>query len=257
MSKEIAQDPESPAEEEPKAAPKKKVALLAGAALIVPSIALALALMAIPEESATPRFDGPYVGKLTPDQVQVNLGDQKERYFVFEHNIVFEAYSEGYYQARQENPLYLAYLKDALIGLATSKTPEQVYEVAYEPSFREEIRSTVEPLLFPVHVGLGQNPTDADPLSGLAPGRSAFRATFRHPFHEHVLQLDDELRTVRLEDGPSTSYTGQERDLAVYSADQEVVYLDMTGVERGFRGDVQVGVMGRVIGILKVDALLQ
>ncbi len=244
-------------EVEAPASGKKKVFLLGGGALIVPALAYALALMAVPKEVERPRFEGPFVKPMTEAKVQVNLGDQKDRFFVFEHNVVYEAYGEAYYAQRMADPLYLAYLKDALIGLAASKTAEQVYAVAYEPSFREEIRMIVDPLLFPVHVGAGQRASDPDPKSGLAPGTSIMRSTMRGAFHEHVIHLDDQQRTISIDDGPTVKYDGHEADLELYTEMQEVVYLDLRRVKRDFRGDLNVGVKGRAIRILKLDALIQ
>lgn len=236
---------------------KKKMLFLGGGALAVPALAYALALMAVPKPTALKLFNGPFVRPLTESQVQVNLGDEKDRFFVFEHNVVYESYNELYFEERMADPLYQAFLKDALIGLAASKTPEQVYEVAYEPSFREEVKLVVDPLLFPVHIGNGARVIDRDPSSGLARGSSIMRSTFRGPFYEHSVHIDDTQRTISIDDGPQVKYEGHEADLELYTENQELVYVDVRGIVRDFQGDVRVGVKGRVLSILKLDALLQ
>lgn len=246
-------------QEEPEKAPsgKKKAMLLVGGAVAVPALAFVLALMAVPGEKKIPKYLTGLVGPLTETKIQVNLGNQMERFFVFEHNVVYEAYEDTYYANRTSDPLYVAYLTDALIGLAASKSPDQVYELAYESAFREEIKGVVEPLLFPVHVGHGATPMEMDVESGLKPGQSSLLATFRGPFYEHVIRIDDDKREIQLDQGPVVKYEGDERDLVLYSEDEETVYVDVSEVVDGFRGEVQTGVMGRVLQILKKDTLIQ
>jgi len=253
--KDNEQEPQDGAEETPSG--KKKIMLLLGGAVAVPAAAFVLALMAVPSDVETPKFQTGLIGPLTEDRIQVNLGNEQERFFVFEYNVYYEAYDELYFTNRSADPVYRAFLKDALIGLAAAKTPEQVTEIAYEPAFREEIKNVVEPLLFPVHVGHGATPTTPDPKSGLAPGQSWLLATFRGPFHEHVIRLDDERREIQLDEGAVVEYEGDERDLVVYSEEDETVYVDVSNVVDGFRGEVRVGVMGRVLQILKEDTLIQ
>ena len=257
MAEENENEEEKQDETEEAPSGKKKILLLVGGAVAVPALAFVLALMAVPGEKVIPKFVTGLVGPLTEEKIQVNLGNEMERFFVFEHNVYYEAYDELYYTNRSMDPLYVAFLTDALIGLAASKTPDQVYEIAYEPAFREEIKSVVEPLLFPVHIGHGALPTDMDPESGLAPGLSWLLATFRGPFHEHVIRIDDDRREIQLDEGPVVKYEGDERDLVLYSENDEIVYVDVSSVVDDFKGEVHTGVMGRVLQILKKDTLLQ
>lgn len=257
MAEEQENEEEPKDESEQTPSPKKKALLLVGGAVAVPALAFALALMAVPGERKVPKYLTGLVGPLTEAKIQVNLGNQMERFFVFEHNVVYEAYEDTYYGNRTSDPLYVAYLTDALIGLAASKSPDQVYEIAYESAFREEIKNVVEPLLFPVHVGHGSALTETDPESGLKPGLSWLLATFRGPFYEHVIRIDDDKREIQLDQGPVVKYEGDERDLVLYSENEETVYVDVSEVVDGFRGEVQTGVMGRVLQILKKDTLIQ
>jgi len=52
-------------------------------------------------------------------------------------------------------------------------------------------------------------------------------------------------------------FDGDETDLEVPTADETVLFLDVTGVEEDFLGEVQVGVMGRVRRILWNEVLIQ
>ena len=257
MAEENENEEEKQDETEEAPSGKSKILMLVGGAVAVPALAFVLALMAVPGEKVIPNFTSGFVGPLTEARIQVNLGNEKERFFVSQYNVYYEAYEELYFLNRSVDPLYVAFLTDALIGLASSKTPDQVTENAYEPAFREEIKDVVDPLLFPVHIGHGVMPMDMDPESGLAPGQSCMLATFRGPFHEHVIRIDDDRHEIQLDAGPVVKYEGTERDLVLYSEDEETVYVDVTEVVDEFKGEVCTGVMGRVLQILKMDTLLQ
>lgn len=251
-----AEDPEA-AEGQATGGGKKKLIVLSGGAMSLLATAFVLALTAVPDPGPPPGFEGPFVAPLTAEKVQVNVGKDKTRFYVFTHNVVFEAYEEGYFAANAKDPVLEAYLVDTLIGLAASRDMTEMYEGAYEAQFREEIRAAVEPLLFPIHVGQGKEPMSADPASGIGPGPRAIQSTFRGPWREHLLKVDAKKRTISVDDGPAVTWEGSEVNLGVYTAAQEVLYLDVSRAVEDYQGELRVGVKGRIKTILKKDQLLQ
>ena len=222
------------------------------------AVAFLAALMAVPKKRVDPVFDGPFVAPLTSEKIQVNLNDAKG-FLILNLNITYDAYKEKYFKARSEDLLAQAEIKDALVALASSKTREDVSDPVNKPVLMEEIRSAVDPLIFPVHVGAGKNgaPTNPDKSSGLVSGLSSHLGTFRGEYEQHVLHVDAAEKTVRLDGGPIVSFTGGEADLEVPTGDDLLLYLDVTGLKGGFAGDVKVGVMGRVRRVLWNEVLIQ
>jgi hypothetical protein len=72
-----------------------------------------------------------------------------------------------------------------------------------------------------------------------------------------VLYVDAGQRTIRLDDGPLTELVGDERDLRLVDAKGDDVYVDVTGLNPRFRGEVHVGVAGRVRKIYRDSFLIQ
>jgi hypothetical protein len=176
---------------------------------------------------------------------------------VLELNVLYDAYQAEYLTARTADPVCLAEIRDALVAIASAKSRADVSDKVNKPVFLEEIRSGIEPLLFPVHVGGARSPSDGDDASGLAPGRSMRDASFRGLYEEHVLRVDAVTKTLQLDDGESLPFTGTEEDLAVTASDETVLYLDLTRLEPDFRGDVKVGVKGRTRRVLWNEILIQ
>jgi hypothetical protein len=100
-------------------------------------------------------------------------------------------------------------------------------------------------------------PTRADPTSGVGPGMSAHDSTFRGEHDLHLLKVDAVERSLQIDDGPVIGFEGHETDLSVTTADDSVLYLDVSGLKDGFQGEVRVGVMGRVRRILWNEVLIQ
>lgn len=255
-----AQQKEAAAEAKPAEAGaakgKKKGLVLGGGALVLVALAYLAAMLAVPKKAAQQAFLTQLVAPLTSEKVQVNLSDGKS-FLILDLNMVYDAYDVAYYESRSVDPLYRAELKDVLVAIASAKTRIEVSDKVNKPIFMEEIRSAVEPLLFPVHIGAASAPSDADPKSGLAPGISNHVATFRGAFHEHVLHVDGVAHTLQIGSGPLTSFSGDETDLPVAADGGLALYVDVTGLEPGFKGDVPVGVKGRLRRVLWNEVLIQ
>ena len=251
----MADEDKQEGEEEAPKKSKKKLFTIGG---VVGGLAVAFlaAMMAMPKKDVEKSFAGPFVGKLTENKVQVNLADGKS-FLILDLNIVFDAYDELYYTTRSEDPLAIAEVKDALVALTSAKARDDVADPINKPILMEEIRAAVDPLLFPVHLGSAAAPTDADKDSGVRPGLSAHLGTVRGEHDQHLLKLNAVDKTVQIDDGPVIGYEGHEADLEVDAADETVLYIDVTGIEEDFEGEIKVGVMGRVRRILWNEVLLQ
>ena len=233
-----------------------------------------LALVAIPKKAEHKHaLEGPFVAQLSKENLQVNLsGENGKRYLVLGLNAEYFAYAESYVAARlggaapagghgsdaaAADPLYTAMLKDTLLRVAGRKTREQVEDPVQMEAFLMEVRNAVDPLLFPVCVGDSSSPRVADSVSGLLAGESVMDSTFRGFLHEHALRVDSLHKTLRLDDGPETTFHGDERDLRVSAADGATVYLNVMHLEPTFSGDVPIGVAGRVRRIYRQQVLVQ
>jgi flagellar basal body-associated protein FliL len=252
------------------AAPSKKKGLILGAAGVAVALALAFAasLMAVPHKEHAPHLEGPFVAKLSKDQIQANLARAGgKRYVAMLLQAEYYAYSEAYVQGRlggggdghggagAEDPLYLAMLKDALLTVAGTKTAEEITDTAMTDVFLEEVREAVDPVLFPVYIGTGTTPYRPDKDSGLKVGEDHMRSTMRGLLHEHALKVDAAAKTIALDGGSAVPFTNHDRNLKVINQAGECVYVDCTLVNPEFSGAVPVGVPGRVRRIFK-DALL-
>jgi hypothetical protein len=255
------QDKEPAAAEQAKAGPGKKKKLLVfggGAAALVAS-AFVVALMAVPRQVSERKFAGPFVAPMFADEVRVNLKEEsRKRFAILDFNVVYEAYDPGYYGARQIDPLYAAELKDAVLGIASTKEGAQIVDKAEKPVFLEEVRHAAEPLLFPVHVGVakaGESIASApDKESGLALGSTP--TTFRGRFFENVVKLDAVAKKISIDDGPEVTFEGHETELEVPTAGGELLYFDVSGVDPEFQGELQIGVKGRIRRILWDNVLI-
>jgi hypothetical protein len=250
---------------------KKKPKILIGVLGAGALMGAVLAVVAVPKQAGPkPAIEGPFVVSLAKEDVQVNLaGENGKRYLVLGLKAECFAYDEAYVTARlgsadaggeptgAEDPLYTAMLKDLLLRMAGRKTREQVEDPVQMEAFLMEIRSAVEPLLFPVCVGDSTAPKTPDSESGLRVGESIMDSTFRGLLHEHALQVDAVRKTVRLDDGPEVGFTGTERDLRLMSAAGESVYVNVSGLDEHFVGAVPIGVPGRVRKIYRGQVLVQ
>lgn len=252
----MADEADKPAEGEEAPKKSKKKLVLGGGVVGGLAVAFAAAMMAVPKKDAERPLEGPFVAPLTPEKVQVNLAGAKN-FLILDLNIVYDAYEEAYFLARAEDPLMNAEIKDALVALTSAKTREEVADPVNRPVLMEELRGAVAPLLFPVHVGEAKVATAADPKSGIGPGLSAHKGTFRGEREQHVLRVNGADKTVQVDDGPVIGFEGHETDLAVTTAAETVVYLDVSRLKEDFEGEIRLGVMGRVRRILWNEVLIQ
>lgn len=237
---------------------KKKGILLGGGVVGLVVVAWAASLMAVPAEPEERAFSGPFVAPLSEEKIQVNLaGEGGRRYLVMSLSAVYDAYDETYFATRVIDPLYLPLLQDALIDIGSQKAREEVTSQADRDVFKQEIRTAVDPILFPIHLGDSLTPYDPDTLSGLAPGESVYTSTLRGPQAEHSITVDNVAKSLQLDGGDEIRYAGIETDLELISPTGKVVFVDVTGLEEGFQGEVPVGVLGRVRRVIFSELLVQ
>ncbi len=245
-------------EDEEEVKPKKAAPKIVGGLVAVVALGYIGAMMAIPSKFEPRMYNGPFVAELTADRITVNLrDDSNKRILVMKLKAEVDAYEEAYVSTRTADPLYMAQLKDALLGLASEKSRSEVLGPDARPIFLQELRDVVEPIVFPIHVGGGATPTEADPDSGLAPGLSIASADFRGQFDEHVLAVDAVEQTITLDAGEPVRYHGDERDLRVVDAFGKAVYVDVTRLMPEFQGEVRVGAMGWLRNVLLDEIIIQ
>ena len=262
------EDGQAAAEEAPRSKAKVFVGLGAIGAVVLGGV---VAMMAVPKKKVERHLlDGPFVTKLSKNEIQVNLaGEGSKRYLAMELNVEYFAYEESYVLTRLGtgagaddkggggDPLYLAMLQDSLLQIASRKTRDQVTDPVQIEAFLEEVRVAVDPLLFPVCVGDSHSQTKPDTKSGLRAGESIDASTFRGLLHEHFVEVDGFQRTLRLDDGPMVTYTGTERDLKVENGLKQFVRLDVSAIKPEFVGRVPVGIAGKVRRIYRDKFLVQ
>jgi hypothetical protein len=236
---------------------KKKALMFGGGGVALLALAYVAALMALPSKGdEEPRLRGPFVAPLTETKVQVNLSGSKS-FLVVNFNLIYEAFDEGYYIKRSLDPVYTAELTDVLVGIASAKTREEVSDRVNKPIILEEIRQAVDPLLFPVHIGEGENPNAPDEVSGLAPGLSSHLTTYRPVFGEQVLHVDAVARTLRLGEGPEVTWNENDDDVRVDNELGQMLFVDTSRAVTDFKGDVPIGVRGRIRRLLWNEVLIQ
>jgi hypothetical protein len=270
-NKEVKKDEAQAAADAP--ANKKKMIVVGGAVCTV-VLGGIVSMMAVPKKKLDRHLlDGPFVSKLSKNEIQVNLaGEGSKRYLAMELNVEYFAYEESYVthrlgtgaaggghddKAGTGDPLYLAMLQDSLLQIASRKTRDQVTDPVQIEAFLEEVRVAVDPLLFPVCVGDSHGQMEPDKKSGLRAGESIDESTFRGMLHEHFVEVDATKHTLRLDDGPTVQYQGTERDIVVDDGHKQIVYLDVSGIEPEFVGRVPVGIPGKVRRIYRDKFLVQ
>ena len=230
---------------------KKKSLFLGGGMVALIALAYVLSMMAVPKAPEATPFGGPYVIVLTAEDIHVNLaGDGAKRYLAMMVKAEYDGYDEVYAAARVADPLYQAKLKDLLISLGRQKRKEDIEDALGEEAFKEEMRESVDPLLFPIHVGNELSHAQADELSGLRPGSSSRFATMRGGFKSHKLLVDAENKTIALDGGEAVSFEGNEVNLEIQNENQLNVFVDVTGLNPEFSGEVAVGTFGHLRDVL-------
>jgi hypothetical protein len=258
-------------------APKKSRApiVFGGGALAMVALGYILSLMAVPaKEASRVELEGPWVVGLSKSDIQVNLsGDSSKRFLVMKLQAEYFAYDQVYVNGRlgiavghgggehgeapEEDPIYTAQLKNALLKLGATKTREQVTDPVLIDGFLEDVRSVVDPILFPVYVGNSHSPHEVDKVSGIKVGDSSSDSNFRGLLHEHFLDVDSLRKKIRLDDGPAVEFEGHERDLLVEDKDHQKVYVNLTELKPDFNGKVPIGVPGHVRAIYRDSLLVQ
>jgi hypothetical protein len=208
----------------------------------------ALAFMALPGKPGEgTKFTGPYNHSLFEVQFISNVEDNNfTRFIKTNPQVEYFAYDEAYITKRVTDPGYSALLQHVFGSLVSRRNLDEIYGGTLRDQFAEEIRGAVNPILFPVHIGETDLPLEIDSDSGLRPGNSYRHTTFSGRFEDHVLKVDVNAKTIQIDDGPQTTFTGTEEDLAVLDVTGEVLYLDTTNVNSGFQGEVSVGSHGRI-----------
>jgi flagellar basal body-associated protein FliL len=242
---------------------RKKGVVLGGGVVGLIGLAWALAITAVPKGGAhderTHKIAGPFVVDVSPSAgFQVNLaGDGGKHYLALELNVEVDAFEEGYATARANQPLYQAKLTDAVLRTASQKTKGELDSGVGREVLRDELREALDSVLFPVHVGNEHAPDATHEESGLRGGRSIASSTLRGLFYDHVLQVDGERKSLRLDDGTEVRFQGDESDLFVSDARGKGVYVDVGGLHAEFVGRVQVGTFGRVRNVYFGKCLTQ
>lgn len=237
----------------------KKPLFLGGGIALLLGLAYVAATMAVPSPKEIRRYAGPFVVQLFPDKIHINLNEEgKKRFLQMNFNVVYMAYDEAYISARIADPLYSPYVHDCIRRVSMPKKIEDVMGgPARTQLYTQEIRDAIGPILFPVHIGATVKATDQDLESGIAPGLSHSKATFRPPFDEGLLKIDSAAMTVQLGEGEAVEFKGTEDDLELTDELGRTLFLDVTGLNPEFSGDVSVGIHGAVREVLVKDLLVQ
>ena len=246
--------------EEQEAAPKKSKgpALLVGAIFGVIALGAGTAFMAIPAKEKVRRFEGPFHFPLFEEKFNANLRDnQQRRYLQALLDCMYFAYDETYLPTRATDPLYDPIMRDAVGRVISSKTLDDAYQGAAREAFLAELRDALNPVLFPVHIGETALPMDRDEVSGLRPGLSFARATFRGGFHDHTLTVNAAEKTLQLDDNEPVSYEGWEEDIPLTTQAGTTLYVDVTEVQEDFVGEVKIGVHGRLRQLFARELIAQ
>lgn len=244
--------------EPPRPKRSRKSLFLGGGLAALVATGYALSLIAAPDLRVDVAFQGPFVVDLSDTEIQVNLAkDGGKRFLSMALKAEVHSYSPAYSAERVADPLYQATLKDVLINVSTQKSKEEIETPIGKEIFKQELREAVDPILFPVHVGNERSPYEGHERSGLRPGESCRRASYRGPYLEGVLAIDQPRGTLSLDGGPPVVFTGGEQDLRVEDPEGRFVHVDVTGLREGFVGEVHVGTFGCVKGILFDSIIVQ
>jgi flagellar basal body-associated protein FliL len=249
MADTLSKDPKKDAAAEEAAPPRKskKGLVLGGGIASLVGLAYLTFLMAVPKVDDAHELRGPFVAELTASEVSVTLSGNDGRNFLgIQIRAEFNAYEEIYVAKRTVDPLYQAMLDHRSLTLLSGKTKADLEGTTGMEVLCEELRTAIDPILFPVHVGATNAPTERDEKSGLRVGRSADRATWRGLFHDHVLHVDAPDRTIALDGGEKVPFHPGDDDVRLLSPTGDTLYVDVTSLLEDFVGEVQVGAMGKI-----------
>ncbi len=251
------QEPKTPGEDGDAPKKSRKKLFLGGGILGLIGAAYLAASAAVPKAPEYKVFGGPFVAPISPSNFTTNLaGDGRRRFLLLELNVQFDSYEELYATTRTALPFYDAVMRDAVLRIS-SKYDESVMNEDIGSVFLEELEVALDPILFPVQLGKSLTPNDPDPKSGIRMGFSGAKGTLRGPLYDHLLTIDAGEKKLRLDDGAPVAFEGTERDLRVENERGRSVYLDVTDLKPSFKGQVMVGVHGRIRELLKKTFNLQ
>ncbi len=250
---------EEPIVEEPKSS--KRGLFISSSILCLVAAAAATAFLGVPKETS---WDySRFVVPLKAEPFEVNLADGgRRRYLVMDLVVDVRSYDEEATRAWVADPICVSYLDHAINSVGSAATMEEVYDITGPDGtqgmlFMEQVRATVEKVLFAIQFGDAPDPMTADSSSGLSPGISAPKSTLRGPISEHVVKLDCITHTIQFDDGDAYSFTGDEEDCHLINAAGDSIYVDLCNLELDFVGEVPVGVTGRVLSVLKRKFVVQ
>jgi hypothetical protein len=238
------------------ASSKKKKLFFGGGFVSVIAAGAITALMAVPSNEAKPRFKGPFTTPLLDETFNCNLLE-RAHYLRMEPEVMYQVYDPTYFTTRTADQLYLPQLKNAMQRVAASKAMEDVFGEANQTGFMEEMSEALGPIIFPVHIGDSTLPWDPDEDSGLRPGLSTDKTSFRGNFYDHVLRVDATAGTLQIDGGPLSNFDAGSPDVRVMDANGSVLYVDVSDLAEDFIGEVPIGVQGRIITILPLDLIIQ
>ena len=160
------------------------------------------------------------------------------------------------------DPICVSYLDHAVNSVGSAATMEEVYDLTGPDGvqgklFMEQIRGTVEKVIFAVQFGDASDPMTEDSSSGVLPGISSRMSTLRGPLSEHSIHLDCIAHTIQFDDGDAYTFDGTEDDFHLTNSVGDSIYVDLTDVELDYMGEVPVGVTGRVLSVLKRKFVVQ
>jgi len=256
-------DPETkqdePVVDEPKRS--KRGLILSSSIFCVVAAAAATAFLGVPKETS---WDySRFVVPLKAEPFEVNLADEgRRRYLVMDLIVDVRSYNEEATRAWVADPICVSYLDHAVNSVGSAATMDEVYNITGPDGvqgklFMEQIRASVETVLFGVQCGDALDPMTADSASGIAPGISNRKSTLRGPISEHFVHLDCISHTVQFDDGDLFTFDGTEADFHLTNSAGDSIYVDLTGVELDFIGQVPVGVSGRILSVLKRKFVVQ
>jgi len=251
------QEGEEQTEASEKSSSKGSLKLLAAVVCLI-AVGSTLAVVAIPTKEKPTRFDGPYFYELSEDPFTVTATDSNgSRYVKFKPSAEYVAYAKDYVPGREKDPFFGSYLNSKVLEVSSTKSIDEMLRGAAQAAFAEEIRHEIDPIVFPVHVGDTTHPLDMDEVTGLKPGSSHMDATFRGRIHDHVLKFDGQARTLQIDEGPVATFGGDEEDLQLQTVEGKYVYVDVTGFEEDFIGEVPIGCHGKLRKIILNGTIAQ
>ena len=244
-------------------APKKSKAplLIGGGVICMIAAGAAAAMLALPSKEVKPRMMGPFALSLYGDKEQcvVNLAEPgRTRFLQMKPQATFMAYDPLYMDMRITDTLYKASLDHTIFGVVSRKKIADIWGNEIDLSaFAEELRDRLAPILFPVHLGNTLLPWDIDEPSGLQPGLSSSKNTFRGAFEDHLLHLDQTTMEMWVDNGPKTTFKSGDSDVRLITEEGTVLYISTSHLKEDFEDEVKIGVRGRMIQIVPADLKVQ